>query len=942
MLGPLQVVDDAGQSLNLPGARPRGLLALLALRAPEVVSTDTILDALWGDEDVARPDAALHTTVNRLRNALGDERIATEPGGYRLEIPVSHSDVSRFRALVRRGRQLMTLGQPLRACEALRHALAQWRGPALTDLREFDFVERAAQSLEEERIAAVEHLMDAMLAAGEHDQVVGELSGLVQAFPYRERMWQLLMLALYRAGRQADALAAFRELRSQLGDELGLDPAPDLIDLEERILLHDPALTDFEPAPAELDDHVEYQNFSPGQIIVEQGDRASSVYWIEEGRVEIFKALDSGKILHLAELTSGRYFGELAAIMGTQRTATVRAIAPTTVSVHDLSSFRARLVIERQRQRTQAGTTGELWDLIRTGEYFQVYDRAAGLIETGEATPEIRYLAVLALARSGSTSQARRRYDQYGLGTIDSSSLAAGLAGDLAVLAARLDKDEALRRSDPEERAQWAERSARGYETAFDKSGAGYHAVNAASMWLLAGDESRSRRLAKGALEGISASTDYWGSVTEAEAALISGDLDRARAALDRAALAGEGRFADRATTLKQLKLVCELLDIDAAVLAPVHNPKVVHYCGHRILPEGEIGRFPAAEESRVRGELDTAFARLDAGVGYGSLAAGADILAAEALIDRGAELHVVLPFGKDEFVRTSVIGAGKEWVERFERCLASASTVEVASAGEYMDDPVMFDFCARVAMGDTLLRASVLETEAHQVAVWDGTLSTGIAGTAVDVRTWQSTGAGATVISVSKGEPSPPGKVRERRRIRALVFADFAGFSKLSDAQQVTFQHTLMKTMSSTLEPYRSELLSGRTWGDGIYLVFGDVASAAECALDMVAAVDQTDLELAGLPQIRGMRVGAHAGPVFEEWDPISGNRLFYGASVTRAARIEPRTPEGEIYTTHSFAALAVLSGSKSFECQYVGTLPTAKGFGEMPLYALRRGVVG
>lgn len=939
MLGPLEVVDGMGHSLKLPGARPRGLLALLALRAPEIVPTDGILDALWGDDDLSRPEAALHTTVNRLRTALGEEHIATVAGGYRLDIPVGNSDVARFRALVRRGRQLVTLGQPLRACEAFRHALAQWRGPALVDLREFEFCERAAQSLEDERIGAVEQLMDAMLGAGEHDQVVGELAGLVQNFPYRERLWQLLMLALYRSGRQAEALAAFKDLRAHLGQELGLEPAPDLLDLEERILLHDPALTDFEPAPAELDDHVEYMTFSPGDVIVEQAARASTVYWIEEGRVEVLKTADSGRVLRMAELGPGRYFGELAAILGTHRSATVRALVPTTVSVHDLASFRARLGIERKRQRADGGAAGDLWDLIRKGEYLQAYDRAASLVETGEASPEIRYLAVLALARSGATTQARRRYEQYGLDTIKPSTLTTGLAGDIAVLSARLDKDEALARVSEVDRTGWARRSARGYESAHDRSGAGYHAVNAATMWLLAGDAERSRSLAEAALTpAADQGHGYWDAATEAEAALLAGDLIRAGDALARAADAGEGLFADRASTLRQLKLICELRGIDPQILRPIHNPTVVHYCGHRILAAGETGRFPAEEETRVRSELDARFEGLNAGVAFGSLAAGADILAAEALLERGAELHVVLPFARDEFVRTSVISAGHDWVERFERCLASADTVEIAAAGEYLDDPVMFDFCARIAMGDALLRAQVLETDAHQVAVWDETLSTGVAGTAIDVRNWQTTGNPATVIKVRRGDTATGSPGRDKRQIRALVFADFAGFSKLTDGQFGAFQNTVMKTMAATIEPYRPQVLSGRTWGDGIYLVFGDVGSAAECALDLVAAAEELDMEACGLPQIRGLRVGAHAAPVFDGWDPISGSRLFFGAGVTKAARIEPRTPEGEIYTTHAFAALAVLSGARNFECQYVGTLPTAKQFGEMPLYALRR----
>ncbi|MDJ0497503.1 MAG: BTAD domain-containing putative transcriptional regulator, partial [Acidimicrobiia bacterium] len=338
LLGPLEVMDAAGQLLTLPGTRPRGVLAFLALRSSDVVATDAIVEALWGDQAIAKPEAALHTTINRLRAAVGEDVIATEPGGYRLGLPTGNSDLSRFRTYVRRGRQLQTLGHPTQACESFRQGLAQWRGPALTDLRQFEFAERAARELEEERLAAVEALMDAMLSTGAHDQVVGELFGLVESFPYREKLWKLLMLALYRSGRQAEALAVFKDLRDRLGEELGIEPWPDLADLEERILLHDPALIEFEPPPAPLAEEVEYLSFSPGDVIVEQGAQAESVYWIEQGRVEILKAGESGAPVQVAELGPGRYFGELASILGTYRSATVRALVPTTVSVYDQSS----------------------------------------------------------------------------------------------------------------------------------------------------------------------------------------------------------------------------------------------------------------------------------------------------------------------------------------------------------------------------------------------------------------------------------------------------------------------------------------------------------------------------------------------------------------------------------------------------------------------------
>lgn len=938
LLGPIEVIDATGEALKLPGARPRGLLALLALQSPALVATDSILDSLWREEEVAKPEGALHMAVNRLRGAIGEDLVVTEPGGYRLEIPSTNSDLNRFRTHVRRGKQLQTLGHPGQACESYRQGLAQWRGQALMDIRQFEFAEQAARELEEERLTAVESLMESMLASGAHGQVVGELYGLVESFPYRERLWQLLMLALYRSGRQAEALAVYKDLRTRLGDELGIEPWPELVDLEERILLHDPALTDFEPAPEPMAEEISYLSFAPGDVIVEQGTRATAIYWIEEGRVEVLKADDSGEIAPVAELEAGQYFGELASILGTLRSATVRALVPTTVSVYDLNTFRHRIGVENDKPSGAVADPDDVQDLIRLGHYLQAYDTAAGQIERGNTAPEIRYLAVLALARSGATAQARRRHEQYGLASIDPATLTSQLAGDLAVLAARLDKDEALARGD--DGAAWAERSARGYETAFDGSGSAYHAVNAATMWLLSGNQQKADEIATRALEGGQLqANDYWDASTEAEASLVIGDLERAGQALERAGSVGGDLIAQRATTLKQLKLVCRLKEIDPAILDPIRTPTVVHYCGHRILPVGEQGRFPAEEEDRVRSELEQTFETLGVGAGFGSLAAGADILAAEALLARGAELNVVLPFPKDEFVRVSVVPAGDEWVERFERCLARASSVEMATTSEYLDDPILFDFCARIAMGDALLRARYLEAEAHQVAVWDGTPSSGPAGTAIDVASWSTTGAPATVIEVSAGPPSlGTAAPANRRQIRGVVFADFAGFSRLSDAQLITFQEVVMASIGTRIAPYRDHLLSGRTWGDGINLVFDDVVSAAECALDLVAASRDLESEYAALPQLRGLRVAAHAAPLFELWDPVSESELFYGVGMTQAARIEPRTPEGEIYTTRAFATLAMLSGLNSFECQYVGNMPTAKQFGSMPLYALRR----
>ncbi len=586
-----------------------------------------------------------------------------------------------------------------------------------------------------------------------------------------------------------------------------------------------------------------------------------------------------------------------------------------------------------------------IWELVRSGEYLRAYDEAMLALGQNGNDVEAGYLAVLALKRSGATGQAKLRYESLGLGLVDTAGLSGRLAEDIAALGPSLEKDLALTVGTGA-KPGWAVKSAEGFGSAFARYGSSYHAVNAATMWLVAGDRIKAETAARAAMDALTppdnlAGDDrYWEQAAEAEAAIVLGELGTASEALVRAGLLSEGQHSSRARTLRQLKMVCALLDVDPIILAPISNPSVVHYCGHRILAPGESGRFPAEDEARVSADLRDVFDRLNVGFGFGSLAAGADILAAEALLDRGAELRVVLPFDRDEFIRESVAPAGGDWVPRFEDCLSAAKAATTAFSGEFLGDPVLFDFCSRVAMGDAVIKARDLETQAHQVAVWDGVPTAGAAGTALDVARWQSGRRTSEIIEVTPASAvGPDSRSSERRRqIRGVVFGDFSGFSTLSDAQLVVFQEEVMVGLASAIEPFRPSLLSGQTWGDGIYLVLEEVTAAADCALAVQAAVNRMDFKQMGLGTLGAMRVAAHAAPVFEGRDPISGSRLFFGADVTRAARIEPTTPEGEIYVSHPFAALAELAGGESLQTQYVGTLPTAKGYGSLPLFALRK----
>jgi len=248
LLGPLEV-RDGGRPLHLGGVRQRSVLAILLLRAGDVVPADTLIDELWGDRPPADAASALQQHVSRLRRLLDPHAVVeTVAPGYRVRPPPGGTDLARFRALRAAGRDHLAAGRAEAAAEALRAALGQWRGRALADLAHEQFAVAAVEALEEERLEALELRVDADLALGRHAELVAELRTLVARHPLRERLRAQLVLALYRAGRQAEALAAYADARRTVVDELGLEPGPELRRLQQAVLRHEPEL-ELPPGP---------------------------------------------------------------------------------------------------------------------------------------------------------------------------------------------------------------------------------------------------------------------------------------------------------------------------------------------------------------------------------------------------------------------------------------------------------------------------------------------------------------------------------------------------------------------------------------------------------------------------------------------------------------------------------------------------------------------
>jgi predicted ATPase/DNA-binding SARP family transcriptional activator len=242
LLGPLEL-RDRGSPLPLGGVRQRALLALLLLRANEVVSRDQLIDELWAEESPPNAGHRLEMLVSRLRKAAGlEEMLVTGSGGYALSVDPESVDAHWFEDLVDRGRRANLAGRPEQAAVLLAEGLALWRGDALGDLAYLPFARVEAERLEELRLAAIEERIEARLALGEHAQLIGELEALTAANPLQERLRAQLMLALYRAGRQADALDVYQRTRAALVGELGLEPSPALQELECSILQQAPVL----------------------------------------------------------------------------------------------------------------------------------------------------------------------------------------------------------------------------------------------------------------------------------------------------------------------------------------------------------------------------------------------------------------------------------------------------------------------------------------------------------------------------------------------------------------------------------------------------------------------------------------------------------------------------------------------------------------------------
>ncbi|MCW5772842.1 MAG: hypothetical protein KIT16_14455 [Rhodospirillaceae bacterium] len=587
---------------------------------------------------------------------------------------------------------------------------------------------------------------------------------------------------------------------------------------------------------------------------------------------------------------------------------------------------------------TETGTVPpDIRRLESAGDFLQAYDLARQALATAPEDVRLQYLAVRALARSGATRQALDLYARFDLGRHDDA--------DYLSLRARLEKDVALAAGGME-RVLRLRKAAAMYEEVHRRLGGFYPAINAATLYLLAGDETRARGYAQEALAWCARSAekgdldDYYRIASQAEAHLVLGDSIAAMQALHRLASISREDLAARATKRRQLRLILDARSQNDSILDPLTAPDVVHYTGHMIAAPGAAGGLPAEAEPALARAIAAEMARGRIGVAFGSLACGSDILFAEECLRRGIELNIVLPFNVEEFVATSVRPGGEDWVQRFAAAHRRAASVTLATEGEYLGDDSLFAYCSELAMGKAILRARYIDAAAAQIAVWDGQPAAAPAGAAVDVARWRSSGHEGRVIHVERRSASAPasaGAENGARELRALMFGDTVGFSRLPERLLRRYRKTFLGTIADADRTFEKAVLSANSWGDAIYLVVADAVHAARCAIEIQRRLAAIDYAALGFEHALQLRLSVHYGPVFPGIDEITGLPTYFGKEVTFAARMEPVTPPGEVYATEQMACQLALRREATVTAEYAGRVALAKQFGTAPMYLLR-----
>ncbi len=605
----------------------------------------------------------------------------------------------------------------------------------------------------------------------------------------------------------------------------------------------------------------------------------------------------------------------------------------------------------------------------------------AGLLHAnGQLRLELTQLLGLALGRCGLVDDASRVLSDPELALLSCNEEMRGLE-------AALQKQLGLRASNPDTRSRHLRASLALYEAAWKATdGTFWTGINVASLHLLLGDHAQSAAIAKQIetdciaenqrLQDQENSDLYWLWATLGEAMLNQGKLEEAEAWYRRAAGIAGGRVGHLNSSRRQLRCLLKAIgQAESLVDIWLPIPGVAIFAGHRIDSRSRADeRFAREREANVKEAIMKWLTQNNVRSCVCSAANGSDILFLESLQSfAGSDTRIVLPFPEDKFIEESVKnGADESWVPRFREVLRRASRVTVASSERLGSDDQPFEYANRIIVGQGRILANELQTSLSALAVWNGNRNGAVGGTAMMVDGLLRQGVPVYAINPSDHatdlcaravvQPSnssfatnkdiSPGSSESATpsmQLKAMLFADVEGFSKLPDLEVKLFIEHFLGRVASCLTRHASEHLNApqswyrtpipvrETWGDGLYFAFNEIKTAGDFALDLCRLVRKTKWrEDLGFSHDLKIRIALHAGPVHLSTDPITGLPKCTGTHVSRAARLEPKTPPNSVYASDAFASLASEEGITEFKCEFVKLLDWAKHFGTYPTYVV------
>ena len=599
-----------------------------------------------------------------------------------------------------------------------------------------------------------------------------------------------------------------------------------------------------------------------------------------------------------------------------------------------------------RRSTARAAVLDQMRSLLQRGAPWEAADvyRSASL----DDDPELQYWGALAHARSGSMRIARSLIERVR----QASGVPDDIRRECLCLSGRLWKDRIGRSPRGEPAGDDAAALARDdYLAAWEIDGPPYPGINVATLSRLLGlPASTVRSFASDVIDRLAARPEpltSWEEASRGEALLLRGDVDEAKHCYRRAVALAPGDQGSIASMRRQLALLEPVVPEARDVGAVLPASTVLVFAGHMIdRPDRATPRFPAALEASVAQALRERLAGLHEPVVYTSAAYGADLLFIEAALAIDAEVTIVMPFDRDDFVASSVAPGGAAWVERFDRALARATRIVYATDERFLDDDVLFEHAQNLVGGLAILRAAQLQTRPTMLCVLDTNGPALVGGTRATTDEWARLNGPVDRIDLGalrRGMPVPVMPVpdrtvveplavpaearapRPRRTLKVALFADVAGFGRVHDAHAPLFHAHFLGLVAAEIEAAVRRPLSVNTWGDAIYAVFDAVEDSIAFALGLVERMQTIDWIDAGLSETSHIRVALNAGPMFCGFDPIIERDNYFGTSVTKAARIEPVTPPGVVYASESFVATLAARGAQAYHVEYVGELELA-----------------